>query len=94
MEIQQQTGFKLGKLPVRYLRVPLVTRRLTERDCEPFVEKITTRIKLWMSKFLSYAGRLQLIQSVIARIQNYWCKHFVLPKGIIKKVNKICSSFF
>ena len=93
LAIQQRTGFQLGKLPVRYLGVPLVTRRLTERDCEPLVEKITVRIKLWTSNFLSYAGRLQLIQSVIASIQNYWCKHFVLPKGVIMKVNRICSSF-
>ena len=37
LEIQQQIGFKLKKIPVRYLGVPLVTRRLTERDCEPLV---------------------------------------------------------
>ena len=71
MEIQQQTGFKLGKLPVRYLGVPLVTKRLIEKDCEPLVEKITAKVKLWMTKFLSYAGRLQLIQFVINSIQNY-----------------------
>ena len=29
--IHQATGFKLGALPVRYLRVPLVTSRLTDR---------------------------------------------------------------
>ena len=71
LEIQKLTGFKLGKLPVKYLGVPLVIRRLTERDYEPYVKKITARIKLWMIKFLSYVDRLQLIQFVIASIQNY-----------------------
>ncbi|XP_022728800.1 uncharacterized protein LOC111284388 [Durio zibethinus] len=42
--IQQATGFKRGLLLVRYLGVPLVTRRLTEKDCAPLLEKITTKI--------------------------------------------------
>ena len=71
MAIQNSTGFKLGTLPVRYLGVPLVTRQLTDRDCAPLVEKITARINTWTSKFLSYAGRFQLIQSVLFSIQNY-----------------------
>ena len=43
-EIHQVTGFKIGTLPVRYLGVPLVTKRLSERDCGPLIEKITARI--------------------------------------------------
>ena len=39
-EIKQVTGFKMGVLPVRYLGVPLVTRRLTEADCGPLMDKI------------------------------------------------------
>ena len=38
-EIQQATGFKLGTLPVKYLGVPLVTRRLATRDCSLLVQK-------------------------------------------------------
>ena len=71
MEIQQHTGFKLGTLPVRYLGVPLITRRLSEKDCIPLVERITTRIRHWAVKFLSYAGRFQLIQTVLYSIQQY-----------------------
>ena len=43
-EVQQRIGFKIGCLPIRYLGVPLVTKRLTEADCTPLMEKITTRI--------------------------------------------------
>ena len=93
-EIQSYTGFKLGMLPVRYLGVPLVTRRLTEKDCAPLVDKITARISSWTSKFLSYAGRFQLIQSVLFNIQNYWCRHFILPKGVLRRINQICARFF
>ena len=87
-------GFKLGVLPVRYLGVPLVTRRLSERDCIPLVDKITARINHWAVKTLSYVGRFRLIQSVIFSIQNYWSRHFLLPKSVLKKINQLCSSFF
>ena len=94
MEIQQHTGFKFGTLPVRYLGVPLITRRLSEKDCIPLVDRITIRIKHWASKFLSYAGRFQLIQTVLYSIQQYWCRNFILPQSVIKRINQICSQFF
>ncbi len=33
-----------GTLPVRYLGVPLITKRLSVVDCDSLVNKITTRI--------------------------------------------------
>ena len=81
-EIQHVTGFKTGSLPVRYLGVPLVTRRLTDKDCRPLVERITSRINHWSAKLLSFAGRLQLVQTVLYTIQNYWCRQFLLPKSV------------
>ncbi|XP_022714581.1 uncharacterized protein LOC111274229 [Durio zibethinus] len=62
--IQQATGFKVGLLLVRYLGFPLVTRRLTVKDCAQLLENITARIKRWTNKYLPYAERLQLIQTV------------------------------
>ncbi|GKV06257.1 hypothetical protein SLEP1_g18157 [Rubroshorea leprosula] len=64
-------GFKLGILPVRYLGVPLITERLTDADLKPLITKITARIQSWSSKYLSFAGRLQLITSVFEGIANF-----------------------
>ena len=72
----------------------MITRRLSVGDCAVLIEKITARINSWTSRFLSYAGRLQLIQSVLFSIQNYWCRHFILPKCVIKEINQKCSRFF
>ena len=91
--IKQATGFKLGTLPVRYLGVPLITRRLSTGDCSLLIERITARINNWTSKYLTYAGRLQLIQSVIFNIQAYWSRHFILPKGVLKAIDKKCLRF-
>ena len=42
---------------------------------------------------LSYAGRVQLIQAVIFSMQNLWCRTFILPKGVLTKVNQLCAGF-
>lgn len=92
--IQFHTGFVLGHLPIRYLGVPLITKRLAQKDCKTLIKKITARITYWSANFLSYVGRLQLVQSVIFSMHNYWCRHFILPKGVIKEINSICNRFF
>ena len=75
--------FSLGSLPLKYLGVPLITTRLRKSDCRELTKKISSRIVSWNSKFLSYAGRAQLVNSVIMGIHNYWATMFVLPKGLL-----------
>ena len=92
-EIQLITGFKRGVLPVRYLGVPLVTRRLTLKDCSPLIDKISARINGWSARLLTYAGRLQLIQAILYSIQNFWSRHFILPKVVLRRISQLCSGF-
>lgn len=58
-------------MPVRYLGIPLISSRLTAEDCSSLLNKLTARIDFWLSKNLSFAGRLQLISSVLYSIQAY-----------------------
>lgn len=37
-------GYKVGELPFKYLGVTLSTKRLTVKQCQPLIEKITSRI--------------------------------------------------
>ncbi|KAK4381840.1 hypothetical protein Sango_2929400 [Sesamum angolense] len=57
-------GFQEGHLPVRYLGLPLISARLSVADCQPLLQKIDSRIKVWEGVQLSIAGRVQLIKSV------------------------------
>ncbi|GJV18107.1 hypothetical protein Tco_1363430 [Tanacetum coccineum] len=54
--------FEEGKLPVKYLGVPLVPSRLVYRDCTELLERVKKRICDWKNKSLSIAGREQLIR--------------------------------
>ncbi|KAL0445098.1 UNVERIFIED_CONTAM: hypothetical protein Slati_2232500 [Sesamum latifolium] len=79
-------GFPEGHLPLRYLGLPLLSSRLTISDCQPLLIKIDSRIKGWEGIQLSFAGRLQLIKSVLLALNIYWAMAFILPKGVIKEV--------
>jgi len=91
--IEDKLGIQETTLPVKHLGVPLISTRLTHADCIPLVERITSRIKLWTSTSLTYAGRLQLIKSILFSIQVYWSSIFILPGATIKKIESILAAF-
>ncbi|XP_021733008.1 uncharacterized protein LOC110699800 [Chenopodium quinoa] len=85
-ELRELFGVSQGTIPFRYLGVPLSSKKLTNAQCRPLVERVTARIQGWMAKHLSYAGRLQLVKSVLFGIQTYWAQIFILPKKILKEI--------
>lgn len=87
------TQFTSGSFPFRYLGVPLTSKRLSIADCEHLADRMTSRIKCWHSKSLSYAARVQFINSVLIGISSYWCQIFIIPKRVIRQINSICRSF-
>lgn len=78
---------------MRYLGVALISTKLKYQDCQPLNHNITERARSWTTKWLSYAGRLQLFSSVIYNMAQFWWNHFMLPATVIHEVQQICSSF-
>lgn len=66
---------------------------MRKQDYIPLVEAIRSRICSWTCRFLSYAGRLQLINYVLLSIVNFWVNVFQLPSACVKEVEQICSAF-
>ncbi|GJS84492.1 hypothetical protein Tco_0751033 [Tanacetum coccineum] len=93
LSILQIFPFEEGKLPVKYLGVPLVSSRLMFRDCKELIEKVQARVDNWKNKFLSTAGRLQLIQSVIGSLHVFWASVFVLPSQVLLDIEQIMRGF-
>ena len=75
-EIMKILPFKVGKLLVRYLGVPLVARKLIVTDCKCLIDKARQWINDRNNMFLSYVGRLQLIAVVVSAMQLYWANVF------------------
>ncbi|CAK8569333.1 unnamed protein product [Lathyrus sativus] len=82
-----------GDLPFRYLGVPLTCKWLSTHHYTSLVDRIVSRIRHWSSKLLSYAGRLQLINSTITAITTYWMSCLPFPKHVTKTINSICKTF-
>lgn len=85
--------FTEGRLPVRYLGLPLISTRLKDRDCRPIIDNIKRKLARWSTKTLSYAGRLQLINSVLFHTQVYWSSVVALPVSILKTIESLCRNF-
>ncbi|KAL4018288.1 hypothetical protein IC575_021879 [Cucumis melo] len=86
-------GFVRGNLSVRYLGLPLLAGRLRSNDYAPLIQRITSRIRSWTARVLSFAGRLQLVHSVLRSFQVYWASVFVLPAYVHNEVDKILRSY-
>lgn len=61
--------------------------------CMPLIDRIVARIQHWTAKVLSYAGRKQLIKSVLFAITSYWMHIFPIPKKVLKHIEAVCRSF-
>ncbi|XP_010418986.1 PREDICTED: uncharacterized protein LOC104704630 [Camelina sativa] len=82
-----------GSLPMRYLGVPLTPHKLKPTDYQPLIDKVQSRISSWTSRHLSFAGRLQLLHSVINSTINFWASVFLLPNKCLEKLERICNAF-
>lgn len=87
------TGFQLGSLPVRYLGLPLISTKLTQRDCSVLIRNICDRIETWTSKLLNHSGRMQLLKIILFGMQNFWSLHLYLPKAVLKQLQSIFVKF-
>ena len=80
-------------LPVKYLGLPLCSKRLSVKDCDPLISQIRRKYNAWMNRHLSLAGRLTLISSVIPGIIGFWTSAFCIPGKVLKLINSLSSSF-
>ena len=84
----------IGALPIRYLGVPLVDRRLRIQDWQPVFEKVETRLGGWRARLVSRGGQLVLPKSVLAAIPIYYISIFRMPAGVRRRLEKTMRSFF
>ncbi|XP_074304512.1 uncharacterized protein LOC141639242 [Silene latifolia] len=89
------SGFRVGNFPFRYLGILISFKRLFVNECNKLTEKMVVRIRSWSwgARKLSYAGRLVLIKAVLSQLHSYWCRIFVLPSSVLKKIDSICKKY-
>ncbi|XP_062080864.1 uncharacterized protein LOC133785659 [Humulus lupulus] len=80
-----------GSFPLKYLGVSLKPTRWQVANC--IIKKIHARLHVWASRHLSFAGRTQLIFSVLLGIHNYWMNIFMLHLSVIQEIDRLCRNF-
>lgn len=93
LRLKALTGFEEGAFPMRYLGVLMSPKKWSKLDCWSLVLKLCNRIDCWTNQNLSYAGRLQLVRSVLSTLHNYWAAVFLLPASILKEIDMRCRTF-
>lgn len=73
--------------------MPLLTEKLSHRHCEPLVHRLCRKIEVWTNKYLSLAGRVQLIKTVLFGIAGYWSLYLFIPIYILKKIRSTFADF-
>ncbi|KAK9742585.1 hypothetical protein RND81_03G183800 [Saponaria officinalis] len=88
--ILDATRFSPGALPFSYLGLPLTGNRLKVDQYQTLIDRFARKIHHWSASFLSHAGKLRLIDSVLYSNLVYWCSVFRLPIQIVHKL-EACS---
>ncbi|XP_039017907.1 uncharacterized protein LOC120149065 [Hibiscus syriacus] len=64
-KIKRIYGFKIGSLSVKYLGIPLVSPKLTDKDCEALIINIKQRLQIWWSSFAPISSGNELIKRLL-----------------------------
>ncbi|XP_062075831.1 uncharacterized protein LOC133779952 [Humulus lupulus] len=82
-----------GTFPLKYLGVHLRPTKWKAADCGVILDKLHKNLNCWASRNLSFAGRAQLIHSVLIGIRNFWMGIFILPSKVTAAIDKCCRDF-
>ncbi|XP_074300104.1 uncharacterized protein LOC141631314 [Silene latifolia] len=91
--ILRVSGFVQGQLPFKYLGVPISSKKISKNDGMKLVDKVVARLRSWGARQLSYAGRLTLVTSVLSTLHSYWASMFLIPVGIMNKIEATCRNY-
>jgi len=82
-----------GRLPVKYLGLPLTIQFPKAKHFSPLVDKLRAKIEGWTTHNLSFTGRLELIKSTLYSTMAYWYQYYSYPSSITKEIERICANF-
>ena len=80
-------GCQIGGLPFTYLGLPMGTTKPKIEDLSPIMNRVERRLSA-CSTWLSYSGRLEMVNSAITPITTYAMCTIKLPKGVIDNIDQ------
>ena len=71
----------------------MIHNHLKVKDFIPLVDKIRMKVEEWMAKLLSFAGKVELIKSVLNNYLSLWVQSFRIPNSISIELERIATNF-
>ena len=87
-------GCQVGKLPMKYLGVPVTYSSLKTVDWDFLDAKLIKRLAPWMGYAASSGARAILVNTSLDGIPSYFMSMFLLNKTVIEKMNVHRRRFF
>ncbi|XP_020084915.1 uncharacterized protein LOC109707794 [Ananas comosus] len=87
-------GCGVGKLPFRYLGLPLHISPLRKKDWAPIINRIEMRIEGWKAKLLSHGGRVILVNSVLSNLPLFYFAIFKASQWVLNRIEALRRAFF
>lgn len=91
--LQLILGCQIKQLPCTYLGATLYKGRNKAEYFERLMQIMHNKLEGWKSKFLSFAGKITLIKSVLNSIPIHTLSCMAVPKVVIQKLENIMKAF-
>ncbi|KAJ9703126.1 hypothetical protein PVL29_004763 [Vitis rotundifolia] len=84
---------KASEWPILYLGLPLGGNPKACGFWDPVIERISSRLDGWQKAYLSFGGRITLIQSCLTHLPSYFLSLFKIPASVVAKIEKLQRDF-
>jgi hypothetical protein len=81
-------GCSVGSFPFTYLGLPMVTTKPKFEDLTPMMDRVERKLS-GCTTWLSYTGRLQMLNAAITPITTYAMCTVRLPRGVIDNIDRL-----
>ncbi|XP_057842846.2 uncharacterized protein LOC131052243 [Cryptomeria japonica] len=92
-KIGEIMGYLQGKFPLKYLGVQLDPGRHQNKMWEEVINKCQVKASSWKNKWLTQAGRIQMIKYVLSAIPIYQMSCFRLSFKVAKELDSLFKKF-
>ena len=84
---------KQMEVPFNYLGLEVGGNPRRKQFWDPVINKLKAKLSVWKGRFLSMAGRICLINSVLTAIPLYYISLFKVPTSVCKRIISIQTRF-
>ena len=81
------------EVPFKYLELEVGGNPRKKHLWDPVITKLKARLSVWKGRFLSMAGRICLINSVLTAIPLFYLSLFRVPASVCKRIISIQTRF-